>query len=732
MTPATPSAIASASASTRTVVANGPPVAPVREERDTYFGTEIVDPYRWMESDSPELTAWMRGQADFARKALDGLPTNAELRARVKELDNAAPSVDLARRVGATVFYLKANVGNDTRKLYVRERLDGPERLLVDPDTLADQGKHATIDYYAPSRDGAHVAIGVSQSGSESSVIRVVETKTGKLRDESIDRARYAHPSWVDGKSFFYRRGPVLPPNTPPAERLNRGRVYLHTLGTDPNKDVAVFGHGVSASVPMSDEAFPAVVTNGGPFVLGIVEHGVQPEQTIFVARRTEVKGDKTPWKQLAVPADKIVDFAFRGDDLYVLSLKDAPRGKVLRVRLAQGDLAKATVAIAESEVVLDGIGAAEDGVYARVVDAGIGRILQLGYEANAKASPVALPGGDAAVAFSTSLTQSGALVLASSWTKASTTYLYDAKTKAVTDTGLSPKAAVPFTDIVSREVLATSADGTKVPLSLIHRKDLPFDGKNPTWLRGYGSYGHTWDPGFEPMNLAWLERGGVIAVCHPRGGGEKGDAWHRAGQLATKPNTVADFLGCAHHLIAEKITSPAHLGGEGTSAGGIMIGGAITAEPGLFGAAIIRVGMTNALRFEQIPIGPFNISEFGTVKTAEGFKMLLAIDAFHRVKDGTPYPAVLVTTGITDPRVSPWQSAKIAARLQARSASGRPVLLRVDFATGHGVGSSRSQVEAERGDVLSFLWTQLGAGVATRSQEAPAAPTKEGRSERR
>jgi prolyl oligopeptidase len=257
--------------------------------------------------------------------------------------------------------------------------------------------------------------------------------------------------------------------------------------------------------------------------------------------------------------------------------------------------------------------------------------------------------------------------------------------------------------------VKARSADGTKVPLSILQKKDLARDGSHPTWLRGYGAYGNIWDPRFDPMHLAWLERGGVIAMCHPRGGGDYGDAWHRAGQLATKPNTIADFLACAHELVDEKLTSPAHLSGEGMSAGGILIGGAITAEPELFGAAVIRVGMNNALRFEQIPIGPFNTSEFGTVKTEEGFRALLAIDAFHRVKDKTAYPAVLVTTGITDSRVSPWQSAKMAARLRVASTSGKPVLLRVDFESGHGIGSSRSQIEAERADELAFLLTELG-----------------------
>jgi prolyl oligopeptidase len=226
--------------------------------------------------------------------------------------------------------------------------------------------------------------------------------------------------------------------------------------------------------------------------------------------------------------------------------------------------------------------------------------------------------------------------------------------------------------------------------------------------LEGYGAYGTTREPVFDPMGLAWLERGAVSAVCHVRGGGEYGEDWHNGGKLATKPNTIDDFLACARYLIDEKLTSAASLAGEGTSAGGILIGGAVTKRPDLFGAAIIRVGMTNALRFEQIPIGPFNTSEFGSVKTEDGFHILQSIDAYHHVEDGALYPAVMLTTGITDPRVSPWQAAKMTARLQAATGSGKPVLLRVDYEAGHGLGSTRAQVEAERADKYAFLFQQL------------------------
>jgi prolyl oligopeptidase len=677
--------------------------------KDVYFGHEVTDPYRWMEAESDELSTWMKGQADFARAALDKVTALGALRARVKELDNAAARVSLPARAGEELFYTKAETGTDTYKLYTRHGVAGAERVLLDPDKLAEPGRHASIDYWQPSRDGRYIAFGVSQSGSEMAVLHVAETASGRVLPDAIDRARLSHPSWVDATSFLYRRNRKLPPDAPPNERFIRARVYLHKLGADPETDVAVFGHGVSPSIAFADQDFPSVDATKDQYLIAMSDHGVQPELTLYAAKKSELRGDKTPWRKIVDVPDAVTDYAVHGDDLYVLTHKGAPRFKVLKTRLGAPDLAKATTVVPESELVLQDIRAASDGLYVRGLEKGLGRLSRLGYEASAKLERIEVPGGASVRFFSAKQELPGVLLSAASWTTAPITYLFEAKTKQLSDTGIAPKSPVVFANIVAEEVEAKSADGTNVPLSILHAKDLAKDGSHPTLLRGYGAYGNVWEPSFEPMDLAWLERGGVLAVCHARGGGEYGDAWHKAGQLATKPNTVADFLGCGHHLVDQGFTSPARLAGEGRSAGGILIGGAITKEPALFGAALIRVGMTNALRFEQIPIGPFNIDEFGTVKTPEGFDMLWAIDAYHHVQDKTAYPAVMLMTGATDSRVSPWQAAKMAARLQVATSSGRPVLLRVSFEAGHGIGSSRSQIEEENADIFAFLVSALG-----------------------
>ena len=266
------------------------------------------------------------------------------------------------------------------------------------------------------------------------------------------------------------------------------------------------------------------------------------------------------------------------------------------------------------------------------------------------------------------------------------------------------------FSGIESEEVKAKAPDGTMVPLSIIHKRGLQRDGSHPTLLHGYGSYGITYDPGFDPSSLAWLERGGVVAVAHVRGGGEYGDDWHNGGRKATKMNTITDFIACAQYLIDQKYTAPRHLAGEGTSAGGITIGGSITERPDLFGAALDNVGMSDDLRAELQINGPANIPEFGTVKDEQDFHHLLSIRAYHRIKDGTAYPAVLLTTGINDPRVDPWQRNKMTARLQAATSSGRPVLLRVDYDAGHGgIGATRTQHTNLLTGQYGFLLWQLG-----------------------
>ena len=687
------------------------PKTPVREVTEDYFGTKVMDPYRWLENTSdPEVVAWMKAQNDYTREALSRIPGREKLLDRVKFLDNAGPVVSLLQVWGGHYFYLKTEPGSDNRRLYVRDAMNAPERLLVDPEKLTTaDGKHFSIDYFQPSLDGQYVAYGISPGGSEESVLHFLETATGAALSDVIDRAQFGSPNWLpDGKSFFFTRTQKLGPEAPPTAKYQKLRVYRHTLGTDPDKDALVFGYEVTPKVKVTEDDFPVVIYSPAApkSLVGLVIHGVKNEKDVYVTSFADTPTANTPWKKVADDSDDITNLDLHGDDLFLLSHKSASRYQVLRTSLSNPDLAKARLVVPPSQVVVVTISAAADGLYVQDLDGGIGRLRRLPYDSGNTES-VQLPFEGAIQSLVTNPMEKGAWLELTSWTKSPLWYGLKANS-AIEDTKIVPPSPVDFSQIVSEEVKARSADGTMVPLSIVHQRGIAMDGSNPTWLEGYGAYGITIDPVFRPNWLAFLERGGIYAAAHVRGGGEYGEDWHIAGQKLTKQHTIDDFLACAMYLVENRYTSPRKLAGEGTSAGGVTIGGAITQRPDLFAVALIRVGDSDSMRSELMASGPANIPEFGTVKEPDGFKALYAMDAYQHVKPDS-YPAVLLTTGANDPRVAPWQAAKMTARLQASTNSGNPVLMRVDYDAGHGMGSTKSQRDAELADELAFLFWQMG-----------------------
>jgi prolyl oligopeptidase len=494
-----------------------------------------------------------------------------------------------------------------------------------------------------------------------------------------------------------------------PTDRYLNSRAYLHVLGTQPDKDRLVFGTGTpSVNIDPADIPFVAVPP-GASYAVGVIAHGVRNEITAYVAPLDSLTSATVPWKRFCDVDDDVTTFDVRGDDLYLLSHRGASRFKVLHTKLSNPQVASAELVVPSGEAVVQNIAAASDALYIQELDGGLGRLVRLPYSGG-KLERVQLPFEGSVGLSATDLRVPGTLIELTSWTKAPKIYAYDASRKTVTDTQLQPvgKFDAP-TDMESEEVKTKSHDGTLIPLSIVYRKGLKLDGSNPTLLKGYGAYGITFDPGFDPKLTAWFERGGVIAVAHVRGGGEYGEDWHLAGKLSTKPNTWKDFIACAEYLIEQKYTSPSRLAIQGGSAGGITIGRSITSRPELFAVAIDGVPMSDVVRAEFTPNGPPNIPEFGTVKDPEGFKALYEMSPYHHIKDGTKYPAVMVTTGWNDPRVVSWEPGKMAARLQAATSSGKPILLRVDYDAGHGIGSTKTQKEEELADEWSFAFWQFG-----------------------
>jgi prolyl oligopeptidase len=697
-----------------------PPVAPVRVVTDDYHGTKIDDPYRYFENQTePEVAGWIKGQADHATAVLNAIPGRDLLLARLREIDRATPYriSNIQPRANGDLYYFKQLADESLPKFYHRSAA-GRETLLIDParhDGANDQ--HASLTYCVPSPDGKLVAYGVAQGGSEETTIYVWDVAAGKDLAETIDRIEtaYTEPQWLpDGSGFYYVRRRKLPPGAPVTEIYNQTRVLLHRLGTDPDDDPLILAKDSSPDVPLEATDFPSLVlTPGSRFAIAKIKHGDANDVTLYAAAAADLGMQRVKWKKICDAAQQVTDFAVHGSDVYLLTANAAPRFKIVRTSLASPDFGKAAVVVPPGAATIESLTAAQDALYVNLLVGPRGEVSRLPFAPAESLQPLDLPEGFSSAGIIAARPDvPGAWLQFASWSRARVTRRFDVQSQTLEDPGLTP--AGPFDHMpgcVSTEVMVQSHDGVLVPLSIVHREGISLDGSHPVLLSGYGAYGFSIHVNYSTLQLAWLERGGILARAHVRGGGEFGKEWHLAGQKATKPNTWKDFIACGEYLVTKKYTSPGKLAGAGGSAGGILIGRAITERPDLFAAALIEVGDLDALRMETTTNGVPNIQEFGSVATRQGFEALLAMSSYHHVRDGEKYPAVLLSHGINDHRVEPWMSGKMTARLQAATASGKPVLLRIDYAAGHGAsfGATKEQALAQLADQWSFLLWQLG-----------------------
>jgi prolyl oligopeptidase len=698
-----------------------PPPAAVHDVVETNFGIETHDPYRWMEQQGPELTAWLKAQNEYTRSVLDKLPGRAALLERITALSNSGARTFGEQRMGKRWFYFKLENGSQDKKLFTRVGLDGKETLLVDPTVLGKSDAHVALDWFVASWDGKYVAYGISVGGSENSTLHVVESATGKVLADAIDRSQYAGVSWrPDNRSFFHMRLQKVAANAPPTDVYRFMKLYLHHLGENPDAEKPLFGAGVVPGVDVGEFDFPFIqVSPVSPWAIGYAQHGVQLEQDVWVAKAADVAKGNARWTRVAAVGDAVTNLDFRGDEVLLLTHKDTPRFRIVKTSLKKPDIAHAQEFMSQQKGVITALGFARDAVYVQVLEGGPSRLLRTSFAGGAGAE-LKLPFSASIAGLFTNPLLPGATFSAQGYTHPLQVLLAGAT--SVKDTGLSPPSSVDTSGYEVLEEKTKSADGTEVPCTVVAKKGLARDSSHLALIDGYGAYGISAEPYFSPTLFVWLERGALFVESHPRGGGDFGEEWHNAGRKETKNHTVEDFVACARMLVEEKWSAPQYISGTGTSAGGITIGGAITQQPQLFAAALDRVGVTNATRFEQTQGGPANVPEFGTASTAQGYQALYGMDAYLHVKDGTKYPAVLVETGVNDPRVPDWMPAKMAARLQAATASGKPVLLRVDFDAGHGNGSTRTQEDLQTADEYSFLLWQLGD--AQFQPAAPPAPT--------
>ncbi|MCY0389512.1 prolyl oligopeptidase family serine peptidase [Robbsia sp. Bb-Pol-6] len=692
-----------------------PPVAPIRPVTDTYFGTAVVDNYRYMENlKDPEVQRWMKAQADYTRQVVDRIPGRDALAKQIQGLMGKDLRRDHFTRRGNRLFYQVMEPGANLPKLAYRDGVQGEEHILVDPAKLAkDSAHHVALDWFSPSWDGRYVAYGISEGGSEKSVLHIFDLTSGRDLAETIDRTSDCVVSWRnDNQSFFYLRYPKAGPDTPPSQSEYNAVTFLHTLGqhTDGEGDEAVFGRGVSAHVDVPEgQGSYVLLSPDSPYAVAVANRNMdETPNTFYVAPLDQIHGANTPWRKIATPEDGVTEVRLHGDRLYFLSEKGASRFQLLSTPFAQPDVAHADVVVPEGPNVLDSFRFAQDAIYLSE-RAGASFALRRVSLDGKDGQTIALPFSGSVRDLSTDPRSPGVMFALQSWIKAPRELVYDPQTGAAKDTGLVPPATSESDDMEVRDEFATSYDGTRIPVSIIARRGVKQDGSHPTIVFGYASYGISMDPVYRPAWQAWVDHGGIIAVSHMRGGGEYGDAWHRAGQKLKKINTIMDFLASAQYMIDQRYTQSKFLAANSASAGGIVMGGALTVDPALFRVILDDVGISDTLRSETEPNGPPNVPEFGSTSTEEGFHGLYAMSAYAHVHDGTPYPAVMFTTGANDPRVSSWHMLKMAARVQAATSSGRPVLLRIDYDAGHGMGSSLSQYVGKQADEWAFALWQMG-----------------------
>jgi prolyl oligopeptidase len=587
-------------------------------------------------------------------------------------------------------------------------------KVIFDPNAASAKGSLA-VDFYVPSFGGKYVAAALSENGSEDSSAHVFEVATGKELPDLVPRVNFATAggsiAWKgDNSGFYYTRFPQG--NERPAEDANfYQQVYFHKLGTDPKQDTYIIGKDFPriAEIQLSS-------SDDGRWMLASVGNGDGGQYAHYVM------DSSGKWTQIAHFEDEIVSAKFGADaTLYLLSRKGAPRGQIFALPLAQLDLAQAKVVVPQTSgssseernrASIEDFVPAPGHLYVIDIMGGPSRVRVFDSRGMALPGPPLPP--VSAVDGVVSIGAGDVLFYTSTYLEPPAWYRFDAASGKTSRTALFETSPVKFDDTEVVRDLVVSKDGTRVPLNIVRRKGTKLDGSNPTLLYGYGGYGINEKPYFVgSFTRVWLDQEGVFVIVNLRGGGEYGEEWHKAGNLTHKQNVFDDFLASAQYLIDHQYTSPAHLAIMGGSNGGLLMGAAFTQRPDLFRAVVSFVGIYDMLRVELDPNGAFNVTEFGSVKDPDQFKALYAYSPYHHVKDGTPYPAILMPTGENDHRVNPMESRKMIARLQAASSSGHPILLRTTSSAGHGIGTAVDEQIDQDADLFSFLFDQLGIKYA-------------------
>ena len=669
---------------------------------DDYHGTWVRDPYRWLEDQDGERTReWTAAQNRLTESFLARVVTRGALRDRLKELWNFA-WMGAPRRAGE-YWYHTYNDGLKNQSVLLRSKSPAGDdaEVVLDPNTLSNEGTTA-IGSMSYSKDGRHLAYSFSKSGSDWQEFKVVDLSTGATLDDHLRWTKFTSATWLpDHKSFLYSRYPA-PEEGRAYEAKNRTASYcLHRLGTDQQKDVVVF----------RDEANPghrasAQVSDDGQFLVFTISVGTDARNLVSVLDVADLgKRQPTP-----LFGDLKASYRYVGSTgrvCYFLTDDGAERRRLIAVDVSNPVNAEPKTVVAESEDTLESVRLVGDRFVLTYMKDVHNVVRTCGLEGGAPKT-VALPGLGSVSGFTGGRKDTMSFFSFQSFTQPSSVYRLDPKTGA---TALlhRPELAYDPEQFETRQVAFQSKDGTRVPMFVVHKKDLALTGDHPTYLYGYGGFNISLKPRFSPQNIAWLELGGVFAQPTLRGGGEFGRAWHEAGMLDRKQNVFDDFIAAAEFLLRNDYTRRDRLAIGGRSNGGLLVGATMTQRPDLFGAAIPEVGVLDMLRYHEFTIGAAWIPEYGSSADPDMFPQLLRYSPLHNIEPGTAYPPTLVMTGDHDDRVLPGHSYKFAATLQRAYDGPNPILIRVDSNAGHGAGKPTHKRIDEAADRWAFLLATLG-----------------------
>jgi len=686
------------------------PEVPTRREdvRDTLFGVEVLDPYRWLESDDdPEVTSWIEAQNELTERTLGRVKGRDALEKRLTELleigSISLPQVKRRENGSLRLFYTRREGKENHPILYVRDGLDGAERVLVNPNELGGAEHTTALDWYAPSEEGRYLAYGTSERGTEDSVLEILDVESGRKLPDVIPRTRHASIAWLPGgRRFFYTRYPA-PGSVPEGEERYHRKVYEHELGRSPADDPLVFGEALERT------EFPNVsLSPDGRYLTVTVSRGWS-ESVVYLK---DLKQPGAAFVRVSPEGKNLYSPLPLADALYVMTNEGAPRYRVFRVdpRAPARDSWR-EILPEHPEDVLSAFDVVGGELVVSYLRAGISRLERFDTSGKSRGE-IPLPVVGASDGFS-GLPDDTTLFYA---------FESFAAPPAVRALDLGSgrdrlwqavKAPIRTEDFVVETRRARSKDGTLVPYSLVRLRTLdPSSGDNPTLLYGYGGFNINLLPRFSRSSYAFLERGGIYVQANARGGGELGESWHRGGQLENKQNTFDDFIAVAEDLIRRRVTRPERLAIHGRSNGGLLVSAAVTQRPELFRAAVAGVPLTDMVRYPRFLIAKLWVPEYGSPEDPAQFRALFAYSPYHRVRNHTDYPSVLVTTAESDTRVDPLHARKFVAALQQATSSGRPVLLRTERSAGHGAGMPVSKLVQEVTDIYAFLFDALGISV--------------------